>query len=587
MLGSLAALILFVGGAFACLVVLLIAVSALGEKPVPVESDSYLVVDMSANFTDAPPEIDFGALAGNRTEVVQLRAATRAIRAAATDSRIKGILLTGEIMAEGLGSGYAAMRELRQALIDFKASGKPVQAYLTNAMTRDYYLASVADDVALDPFGMIIMPGLASESIFLADAFDKFGIGVQVTRAGKYKGAIEPFVRNDLSPENREQLQKLLDDVWGSLTTEMASARKLTTDSIQSVVDSDGLIQADKALQAGLVDRLAYRDVILDELKVATGRRKSSSLPFRQINLTNYAALIGPGHHGGGRVAVLYAEGDIVNGEGDWSQVGGDRISRELRALRQDSDVKAIVLRVNSPGGSASASEMIQREMRLAGEVKPVVVSMGSYAASGGYWISTYARRIFAEPTTITGSIGVFGVMFDIQQLASKWGVSFDGVKTGRFADALSISRPKTDAELAVVQRSIDWTYGEFVRKVAESRGLKPDYVQEIAQGRVWSGIDAQKIGLVDELGDLNTAIAYAAKEAGLKGSYAVAEYPRPKNLGEAIEELMHRLKPAGSARAGVATDVLRTVEKQLKALDAYNDPHGAYARLPINLKMN
>lgn len=586
MLGALAAMIIFVTGATAFVVVLLIAIGSISEKAVPIEQGAYLVMDLSANFTDAPKEVDLNALLGEQNETVQLRAATTAILAAAEDTRIKGLFITGAVAPSGLGSGYAAMRELREALLAFKASGKPIQAYLTDAMLRDYYLASVADNIALDPFGALVMPGLASESLFFGEALERLGVGVQLARAGRFKGAAEPFVRNSLSDENREQLQTLLDDLWVSVTTEISASRKLGRTELQGIVDTEGLIMAESALKHGLVDRLAYRDVILDELKQAT-ERSASPLPFKQIGLAAYAGQMDKETGGGKRVAVLYAEGDIVNGEGDWTQVGGDRFSRELRALRQDNNVKAIVLRVNSPGGSASASETIQREMRLAAEQKPVVVSMGSYAASGGYWISAYAKRIFAEPTTVTGSIGVFGLLFDVEKLAGKWGVSFDGVKTGQFADALSISRPKSDAEMKIVQRSVDWIYGEFIRKVAEARGLKEDFVQEIAQGRVWSGVEAQKLGLVDELGGLREAIQFAAKAADLGASYRVTEFPRPKNIAEIITETMNRLKPAASLRAGVASELMGKLEAEMRALNAYNDPQYAYARLPFVLDLN
>ncbi|MFM1851577.1 MAG: hypothetical protein RIS54_1261 [Verrucomicrobiota bacterium] len=584
MLGALAAMVIFAVGAGALFVVLLVAISAMGEKPVAVESGSYLVVDLSANFQDGPSEIDLVSLAGERSETIQVHTATRALRFAANDSRIKGMLITGSVMPEGYGSGYAALGELRQALADFKASGKPVQAWLDNATTRDFFVASVADDLALDPFGVIFMPGLASESPFFAKALARFGVGVQVTRVGKFKSAVEPFLRDDFSAENREQLQKLLKDLWGSLKSDIASARGLEVPALQAMVDGEGLITADSALAHKLVDRLAYKDVVLDELKEATGR-KGSVLPFKQIALPNYAAMVPVGE--GDRVAVVYAEGEIVFGEGEWGQVGGDRFSRQLRALRLDSGVKAIVLRVNSPGGSAQASEAIQREVILAAKEKPVVVSMGSYAASGGYWISTFGQKIYAEPTTITGSIGVFGVLFNIQDLAANWGVHFDRVKTGEFADALSMSRPKTETELAIVQKSVDWIYDQFITKVATSRELDEAFVREIAQGRVWSGVEAKALGLVDEIGGLDAAIAYAVEQAGLGENYRVSEFPRTKPLSEAIAEMLHRLKPPGSARAGAATQVMRTVERQLQQLNTYNDPRGVYARLPVNLDLN
>ncbi len=581
-----AALIIFAFAGSAVLIGFLVVISAMGEKQVPLESGSFLVLDLTANFTDAPPEIDFGTLTGNRVEVIQLSDATKAIRAAANDDRIKGIFLTGSMVPEALGSGYAAVREIRGALLEFKAAKKPIYAYLSYATTRDYLLASIADDIAIDPYGVVIMPGLASEPVFYANAFKRFGIGVQITRVGKYKGAVEPFIRDDLSPENREQLQTLLDDVWQAILTDVAESRNVTVEDLQAVVDSEGLIRADAAEKSGLVDRVVYRDEILDELKSKTGV-KSATTPFKQIALVDYAAIMPhQGGFGSDRIAVVYAEGDIVDGEGAWTQVGGDRFSRELRRLRQDDRVKAIVLRVNSPGGSASASEVIQREMRLAAAKKPVVVSMGSYAASGGYWISTFAERIFAEPTTITGSIGVYGVLFDVQKLTSDLGITFDRVKTGRFADALTISRPKTDAELVVIQRSVDWIYDQFVGKVSESRKLEREFVEEIAQGRVWSGIEALELGLVDELGGLNEAISYVSKQAGLGDNYRIVEFPRSKNLGEALTDFLHRIKPAGT-RAGVYQSMVKRLERELKALQAYNDPQGLYARLPVTINLN
>jgi protease-4 len=254
--------------------------------------------------------------------------------------------------------------------------------------------------------------------------------------------------------------------------------------------------------------------------------------------------------------------------------------------LRQDPGIKAVVLRVNSPGGSASASEVIQREVRLMKQVKPIVVSMGSYAASGGYWISTYGDRIFAEPTTITGSIGVFGIQFDIQQLANNFGITFDRVKTGKFADALTISRPKTEEELAVLQRMVDWIYGQFVAKVSESRKLKRERVEEIAQGRVWSGAEAQKLGLVDEIGGLDAAVAYAVKKANLGTNYRLVEYPRQKELFEALQDLLERNRPGRADSNTLAGKISLKFEQEIKMLRSFNDPRGVYARLPMNLSI-
>lgn len=598
MLGAFVALVIFSGCCLVLGIGVIAAIAAMGgaEKSAPeFERGSYLVFDLSANISDAPELIDLGAF-GSKSSTLQLRTITRALRAAARDDRIAGVFLTGELTPAAFGSGYAALKEVRTALAQFRAAGKPVAAYLTHATTKSYYLASAASDLAIDPYGVILMPGLASEPAFFAGAFEKYGINVQVTRVGKYKSAVEPFTRDRMSPENREEVQKLLDDIWREIVADIAPSRGITPDRLQATVDGEGLIRPEVAKLARLVDRIAYRDEIYDGLKAKTGRAGSKE-PFKQVTLADYAKIAkdmadAPRKGGGeapksssrGRIAVVYAEGEIVDGEGDNGNVGSTRFSRELRKLRQDENVKAIVLRVNSPGGSASASEVIQREIRLIKKVKPIVVSMGTYAASGGYWISTYGDRIFAESTTITGSIGVFGIQFDVKKLANDFGITFDSVKTGRFADALTISRPKTSEELAVFQRMVDWIYGEFVGKVAESRKLDRAAVEEIAQGRVWSGIEAQKIGLVDELGGLEAAIAYAAKKAGLGANYRLMEFPRKKELIEVIQELVERNLPGQAESAGFGARIVHRIESELKLLRAFNDPQGIYARMPMNL---
>ena len=600
MLGALAALVIFTGGCLILFIGFVATIAAMSTVERPSQSferGSYLVFDLSSNISDAPPPLDFGPFSPDRKSL-QLRTVTHALRAAASDDRIAGIFITGDLDPLGFGSGYAALKEIRGALETFKSSGKPVVAYVTHATTKSYYLASTATDLAIDPYGVILMPGLASEPVFFAGAFEKYGINVQMTRAGKYKSAVEPFTRREMSAENREEVQKLLNDIWSGIVADIGAARSLTPAAVQSVVDAQGLIRAAAAKDAKLVDRVAYRDEVYDDLKAKTGRAGSKE-PFKQIAIEDYAdttpdivesqdpeaetASSGPG-----QIAVVYAEGDIVDGKGEQGEVGSTTFSRELRKLRQDEKIKAVVLRVNSPGGSASASEVIQREMRLMKKVKPVIVSMGTYAASGGYWISAYGDRIFAEPTTITGSIGVFGLQFDVQKLANNVGVTFDSVKTGKFADALTISRPKTPEEMAVLQNMVDWIYAEFIAKVAEGRNLKPDAVEAIAQGRVWSGVEAQKLGLVDELGGLEAAIAYAAKKAGIAGKYRLVEYPRRKDLFEAIQEFIDEALPryARSKQRGIAAQITARIEEELKVVRSLNDPHGVYARLPLNLSI-
>lgn len=605
---SLSALIVFAVGSVTLFFLLFLALAALGEKkPVSVQPGSYLVFNLSANIQDTPSQADGleqlqEALGGDGTQVLQLREVTRALHAASQDDAIKGIYLTGRIQAEGYGSGFAALREVREALAAFKAAGKPVKAYLDFAGTRDYYLASAGSEIVLDPFGAIMMPGLASQPMFFTGAFEKLGVGVQVTRVGKYKSAVEPFTRRDMSPESRAQTQKLLDDVWQDLTATMEQGRQLPAGALQKLIDEKGFIRPDVALAAKLVDRVAYVDEVLAELKAATGRQGARQ-NFKQIALQDYAKLVPAGAlearrstpgklelTGGneGKIAVVYAEGEIIDGDGhEAGYVHGTQLARQLRRLREDAEVKAVVLRINSPGGSVSASEAIQREVRLIQAKKPVVVSMGTVAASGGYWIATGTERIFAEPTTITGSIGVFGLFLNFQGLANdKLGLTFDTVKTGRFADATTVTRPKTAEELALFQDFVDWVYDQFIGKVAASRQLDRAAVQEVAQGRVWSGREALKLGLVDELGGLAAAIQHAADKAKLGAGVTIAEYPQKKPLMEALTEAFEGRRRE-QALAGPAGGLLRQVQGEWRSLLHCNDPRGLYARLPFDLRLN
>ena len=592
MLGALVALIVFTTGAALLFIGFIGAIVALGQsKKAPTVADnSYLVFDLSTNITDAPPPFDLGDLTNGKSDTLQLRSITRTLHFAARDPKIKGLLLIGNLSPDGLGTGYAALKEVRAALADFQQS-KPVVAYIDYATTKDYYLASVAHEVVLDPFGELIMPGLASEPWFLAGAFEKYGIGIQVTRVGKFKSYVETYTRTDMSPESREQLQLLLGDIWGTLLADVGRSRALKPDEIQKTVDAEGLIKPTVALSSHLVDKLGYRDEIIEQLKRETGVTAATE-SFRQVDFGYYAKNNVTRYTGGGsQVAIVYAEGDIVEGEGTATDIGGVRFARELRELREDDAVKAIVLRVNSPGGSVTASETIQRELRLARKVKPVIVSMGSYAASGGYWISAYGDRIFAEPTTITGSIGVFGILPNIQKLANDHGVTFDSVKTGRFADGLlTVARPRTPEELAVFQRGVDWAYSQFLSKVAEGRKMSVDQVNEIGQGRVWSGTEAVKNGLVDEIGGLDAAIRYAGKKADLGEHFKVTEFPRSRNFSEAVAEALGKFTPSSlhiqQQQTGLVGELTARITSELSFLQSLNDPNGVYARMPVELQI-
>lgn len=590
LLGSLVGMFLFAFLAVLLFVGMIGAMAALGEKPVTVPKSAYLVFDLSADIHDGPRAPDpFAVLESiddpDRAKSLQLRSLTRALDAAAKDDRIKGLLITGSVDATEYASSLAALMEVRRALVAFKESKKPVYAHLFQAGTRDLFLASVADEIAMDPYGNLILPGLASEGMYFAGAMEKLGIGAQVVRVGRYKSAVEPFSARQMSPESREQMQVLLDSAWGTLRGEIASARGLSPEALQVIVDTDGFLDAAAALNAGLVTRVAYSDEVIEELKKRTDSKPEAD-NFQRVALTSYAKRAhspAPKPVAGktaGTIAVVYAEGVIVDGEGRADEVGGKRFARELRRLRLDSKVSAIVLRVNSPGGSASASEHILRELRLARETKPVIVSMGGYAASGGYWISSQADRIFAEPMTITGSIGVFGLLFNAGELSEKVGVSFDVVKTGRYADLMTISRPKTEAELALVQRDVDWIYREFLARVAEGRKLDVARVAELAEGRVWIGADALERGLVDELGGLDAAIRHAAEKAGVAENYTVRERPAAKPFAETLAEALQGIESRVLERGPFGRMVAR-LEAELGQLGQFNDPRGAYARLP------
>jgi protease-4 len=421
--------------------------------------------------------------------------------------------------------------------------------------------------------------------MFFGAAFKKYGIEVQVTRVGKFKSAVEPFVLDKMSDANREQMQSLLGDLWAEWKGSVAADRKLAPEAIQAASDDQGILMAGEALKGGFLDQLATPDAVLDELKGLAGR-KNTDTEFPQMDLGAYMKM--PFEvTGKNRIAVVYAEGTIVDGHGQDGEVGGDRLSRELRKLRLDKNVKAIVLRVNSPGGSAMASELIQREVILARKDKPVVVSMGYLAASGGYWIATYGDRIFAEPNTITGSIGVFGMLPNVQKLANDHGITWDRVQTSKLANPMTLSRPKSAAELARIQLLVDDIYEQFLTRVAASRKLKRDQVHEIAQGRVWSGTQAKQLGLVDELGGLKDAVRHAAKLAKIEGDYHVDAPNEPRTTVEKLLKALGGDKPSQSrSRAGAAQDLRLQVESAFESLNTLTDPRGIYARMPFDLNL-
>lgn len=599
---NLAALLFVFGGPLLLIMILMVAsftVSPKTQRIVSIERGSILVLDMSINVTDSPEHASGnnpfgGAFGGDSTKSVTLRKLTTALKKAGKDDRIKGLLLTGSFQPADFGTGYACLKELRDAILEFKKGDgktpKKVYAYLEAPTTRDYYVASAASFIYLNPFGEMEMPGLASVKTYYAGLFQKYGIDVQVTRVGKYKSAVEPFILDKMSDADREETQKLIDDLWGDVLSAVADSRKVDAATVQQLVDTEGYILPASALNAKLVDKLAYFGDVLNDLgKIAPASDYSLiTLPFKQISIGDYVnagrtpRLIGE-RGSDNVVAVLYCEGEIVDGNGDQTNIGGDRFAALLRQLRRDDEVKTVVLRVNSPGGSAFASEVIQREIIALKAKKPVVVSMGNYAASGGYWISTFSDRIFAEPNTLTGSIGVFGLFLNIQKMGNPYGITWDVAKTGNFADFESISRPKTPQELALAQARVDDLYAKFLDKVSTSRGIPVAALQLIAQGRVWSGTEALNLKLVDEIGGLDKAIVYAADKAKLGSRYRVKQYPEQINFAETLALLLsNQEEPVTKAKVDPLTEQFLKMKGDLKTLQSFNDPFGAYALMPL-----
>ncbi len=557
---------------------------------VAVADKSILTIDLSRSIVDLDPgQTIQQAIAGEATHTTELKAVLDAIDAAAKDKRIVAIYLDGSSGKQPGGTGFATLKEVRSALERFRATGKKIIAYDIDMDKRAYYLASVANQILINPMGSVDINGFRSETMFFKNAFDKYGIGVEVVRVGKYKSFGETWSLDKFSPAARQETQELLNNLWGDFKTAVSSNRKLTPGLIQKVADDRGMLTSRQAIENKLVDRTAYPDEVIAELQKMSGADEDDATSFRQVTVSDYADVASTALKTSSRkIAVIYAQGNIVNGEGSPGQIGGNSLARELRELRSDKDIKAVVLRVNSPGGSALASDIIQREVRLLQQEKPVVVSMGNVAASGGYWISTYSNKIFAESNTITGSIGVIGINFNYQKLANNNGITWDVIKTSKLADSTTIARPRTPQELAISQQMVNDIYDDFLNKVAESRKLPKQKVAEIAQGRVWSGVDAQKIGLVDAIGGINDAISYAAQAAKLGKDWELEEYPVVEGWEE---KLLKQIVGGKEVKLPQSQDALTTellkIKAELSVLQSFNDPRGVYARLPFNLGLD
>lgn len=569
---------------FAALLVLVIALGSQGEKPL--RNSTYLVIGQGLTLTDAPDDgmRSLGSLLGGGDgETLDLWRALAAIDLAAKDRAISGILLTDE-----LGAGITSRTELRAALKSFaQESGKPVIAWTEGTSLGSYYLASAAKTILLHPMGEVSFAGLASYNLYLGKTLQDIGIGVQVTRVGRFKSAVEPFTEASMSEASRTQTQSMLDDIWERMIEVVAKDRKLAPNKLRELAGQPGHYSAANALRLGLVDKLAHRDELVAYL-LENGAKADDTGSIRQVGLGTYAKRVKLPKGKDGTLAIVYAEGEIVDGMGGPGRIGGDQLASTLRRLRNDDDVKAVVLRINSPGGSAFASEIIHRELELLTQRGVVLVaSMGDTAASGGYYIAAPARTILADPMTLTGSIGVFGLHFNYGNLAGRFGVGVDGVKTAPYADLLENHRPATEAEMAIVQTSVDSIYETFLGVVGRGRKLSRDAAHEVAQGRVWTGSQARTAKLVDRLGGLRDAINVAAEAASLT-SYTLTESPA---LGEAQTNLAELLfsdeEPApvfAQASRDPALALLRAQWRTLERLRGLNDRRGIYLLAPVGV---
>ena len=521
-----------IGGIFASLL----------ESPKPeVQSSSFLVVDLTMNLTERPGGITFEDVAEQaiteqpKPSQMHLLEVLDALRKAKSDPKIAGILVEGSFQPLDYGCGYATIREMIDGLDDFKQSGKPVIGFCHSPTQLDYLVYSACDELYMDPAGTLLLNGLASQDLFLGDTLKKYGVGVQVVRTGRYKGAVEPFTSSEYSPENREQIRRLLEVRWADYLSFIADRRDFSPLELNRTLLDNYLFEAEKAIELGLIDGICTHDQLID-LIIERGALNDDNDWFCEVTLIDYLDRPMPGdslegaqtHFQQPEVVVIYVEGVIVDGGiDDGSMVGGNEIVNRIRSAWNDENCKAIVLRINSPGGSVSGSDAILNEIKRARkEGLPVVVSMGAVAASGGYWIATDCNRLFANEQTITGSIGVFGLLPNFEDLSSRFGASFDAVKTHPSSDLLGVSRPKSEKEMKVLQTHVESLYQKFLNLVAKGRGMKIERVSQVAEGRVWMGLDAHELGLVQELGGLYDAIKHAAELAGLKDNYEVIEMP-------------------------------------------------------------
>ena len=575
----LSSIVLFIIG-----MVTLFGIVSTSDTETVVKKNSVMMLDLNGTLVERTQESPLGILSelfSDDSNTYGLDDILSSVKKAKENENIKGIYL----QASMLGTSYASLQEIRNALLDFKESGKFIIAYGDSYTQGLYYLSSVADKVLLNPKGMIEWRGIASAPLFYKDLLQKLGIEMQIFKVGTYKSAVEPFTSTEMSPANREQVTAFIHSIWGQVTEGVSASRSLPVDSLNAYADRMLMFYpAEESVQCGLADTLIYRNDVRNYLKQWVDLKEDDRLPVLGLNDMINVKKNMPKDKSGNIVAVYYASGEITDYSGSSASeegIVGTKVIRDLRKLKDNDDVKAVVLRVNSPGGSAFASEQIWHAVKELKTKKPVIVSMGDYAASGGYYISCVADTIVAEPTTLTGSIGIFGMMPNAKELSEKIGLTYDVVKTNKFADFGNIMRPFNEDEKTLMQMMITQGYDTFVSRCAEGRNMTKEAIEKVAEGRVWTGEAAKELGLVDELGGIDTALEIAVKKAGIEG-YTVVSYPAKQDILSSLLDT----KPTNYVEAQILKSKLGEYYQQFGMLKNLTERSMIQARIPFELNI-
>lgn len=562
-------------------IMVLFSMASSSESETQVRKNSVMMLNLNGTLNERSQEIPFDFLMGNEYKSYGMDDILASIKKAKEHEDIKGIYLE----ATSLNAGVAACQEIRNALKEFKTSGKFIVAYSDNYTQGLYYLSSVADKVLMNPQGMIEWNGLSSTPVFFKDLLEKIGVEMQIFKVGTYKSAVEPFISTEMSPANREQINAYLTSIWGQITSDVAESRNVSVEALNTIADRMLMFHpAEESVKCGLVDTLIYKNDVQSYLKTMVGIDKDDSMPVLGLqDMINVKKNV-PKDKSGNIIAVYYAYGDICNSASsdiNEQSIDATKVIKDLQRLKENKDVKAVVLRVNSPGGSAFASEQIWYAVSELKKEKPVIVSMGDYAASGGYYISCNADTIVAEPTTLTGSIGIFGMFPNAKGLTDKIGLDFDVVKTNQYADFGMLNRPMNDGEKGLMQMYVNNGYDLFLTRCSEGRGISKEELDKIAQGRVWTGSKAKELGLVDELGGLDKALEIAIAKAGVD-AYTVMNYPAKKSFFD----ILTSVRPDNYIKARILKNAMGEFYRPFSVLENFNKCDRIQARMPFELNI-